>query len=86
MLKAKVALEALEALQNEATTAQLGSEVSAPPEPNLRLEEAAARWRGCSFLRQDPQAGSWEAEVSELYAKIGPLRVGREFLSRRFGR
>ena len=46
---------------------------------DLRQENAAARWRGCSFLRQDPQAGSWEAEVSELYAKISQLRVERDF-------
>jgi hypothetical protein len=83
VLKAKVTLKAL---RNEATAAKLGSEVSAPPEPDLRLEEAAARRRGCNSLRQDRQGASREAEVSELYTEIGQLTVGRGFLSRRSGR
>ena len=83
MLKSKAALEAL---RNDATAPKLGGEVSAVPEPDLRLEESAAQRHGCSFLRQDRQRASWEAEVREFYAKIGQLTVGRGILSRRSGR
>jgi hypothetical protein len=45
---------ALEALYNEATIAE-SAEVSASCEPDLRLEKAAARRRGCGFRPRNRQ-------------------------------
>ena len=47
----------------------------------LRFSPAAAVFSGGSG-----KEASREAEVTELYAKIGQLTVERDFLSRRFGR
>ena len=53
-LKAKVALEAL---RKPGDGCRAGSKVPASPQPDLRLEKAAARRRGCGFLRRDWQGG-----------------------------
>jgi transposase len=52
-LKAKVALEAL---RNEATIAELAAKYQLHL-TDLRLEEAAARGRGCGVLRRGRLAG-----------------------------
>ena len=58
-MKAKVTLEAL---HNGTTTAELAAKYQLLPQSDLRLEEAAALF-SCGAAE--------EAEVSELYAKIG---------------
>src|SRR5690242_12657791 len=56
---------------DEATVAELAAKYQFHPHQFYALEEAAARRRGCGFLRRDRQGGEPEAEISELYAKIG---------------
>ena len=53
-LKAKVAVEAL---RNEATVAELAAKYQLHPKSDLRLEEAAARWRSCGVRGRDRQGG-----------------------------
>ena len=84
-LKAKIALEAL---REQATVADLAAALRGPPEPDLRLEEAAAGECGAG-VRPGRRCGGGRAgrrEVAELYAKIGQLTVERDFLARRSGR
>jgi putative transposase len=50
-----------------------------PAEPDLCVEETVARRRVGGFLRRERQGASREAEVTELYAKIGQLPVERDF-------
>lgn len=83
-LKAKIALEAL---QEQATVADLAQRYQVHPNQiyawKKQLQEQAAR--AFESGGGDAAAGR-EREIERLHAKIGELIVERDFLARRSGR
>ena len=82
-LKAKVALEAL---RNEATIAELAVKYQLHQTRSTPGRNSYSTVRLQFFSGGMGKEVSREAEVNELYAKIGQLTVERDFLSRRSGR
>ena len=78
-LKAKVALEAI---RNERTMAELVAKYQLHPNQICAWKKQLLDGAAAVFSGGDGREASREAEISELYARIGQLTVERDFLSR----
>ncbi len=85
--KAKVALEALEALRGERTVAELGAKHGVHPTMITAWKKQAVEGLAGVFSGKAEAADAVrEGEVEKLHAKIGQLVVERDFLSKASGR
>lgn len=82
--KAKVALEAI---KGEQTLSELGSRYGIHPNMITTWKRQAVKNMAESFSSKSDLANkASEAQVNDLYAKIGQLTVERDFLAKAFGR
>ena len=80
--KAKVALAAM---KGEETVAQLSSRFGVHPTMIHGWKKALLEGASSLFERGGSKGKDQEAQVSELYKKIGELTVEKDFLSRNLG-